>query len=88
MDILSKDLERFLMLNRTMPVQSDPDIRVLILGVLVGTYDAVRRRETVPQSLFETLSQKLHRFEDRSGPDGDCNYLAKRPRFIMLLSLG
>ena len=40
----SEDLERFLMLHGTMPVESDPDVRVLIRGVLVGTYDAVRRR--------------------------------------------
>lgn len=49
----SEDFERFLMLHRTMPVESDPDIQVLIRGVLVGTFDAVRRREMVLQSLLE-----------------------------------
>lgn len=51
----SKDLERSLMLPITMPVENDSDIGVLIRGILVGIYDTVRMRETVLQSIFETL---------------------------------
>lgn len=43
------------MLHRTMPVENDPDIQVLIRSVLVSIYNAVRMRETVFQPFFETL---------------------------------
>lgn len=55
LNLSSKDLERFLMLHKTMPIESDLNNRVLIRGILVYYCNVVRIRETVLQSLFKSL---------------------------------